>query len=318
MNPSGQNQPVHRQEGQNFLNDLHAATSPLHPTSTLGGVGSSSMQPVVNREYRAQNLGNNLNNTNHTAASILAGHDATPQSNIFTSGSDPQAQMSAIAAAVQSNAASSSAPAFASNLPAAGQPAANTAPTEPAAQYLDELAAQDKKMRSKSKFLSGKMLIIGGAAVVLVIVLIIAAAVNNVHQAPTQSALALGTDLTNLQTLVKYGQSNGIATPNTVKVMTETGLIALSRQNDLAKVFTLTTSSNNSSSKPSFVADLDAAKASSDLDTVFTQTLGDQLNSVYLALQSLDKQTTSANGKAAIAKAMNDIKELYQRLTATS
>jgi len=279
---------------------------------------------MMNREFAAQKLGNGLSGTNRTAASILAGHDTTPQSNIyFVSGSDPTAQMSTITPAssvvptTQSGAMFPSTPAPANNSLATGQPATEIAPTQPAAQYLDAIASHNKKPHGK--FLSGKMLLIGGAAIILVIVLIISAAVNNVRQAPAQSALALGTDLTDLQTLVKYGQNNHVAAPNTTKVMTEAGLVMLSRQNDLAKVFTLAASSNNNNPpKPSFIADLDAAKASGNLDTTFAQTLGDQLNSIYLALQNLDKQAVSANSKAAIAKAMNDIQELYRRLTATS
>ena len=180
-----------------------------------------------------------------------------------------------------------------------------------AAQYLDEIAAHNV---AKPRFLSGKMLVVVvSAVVVLVAVLIVSAAMNNVRQAPQQSALAVGNELNNLETLVNYGRDNNISTPKTAKILAETGVVALSRQNDLADLFTLTSDKSPSSSDPT--AGLDSAKASGSLESAYATALKNQLNTTYVALQNLDKQTSSADGQAAIAKALSDLEELYRRIT---
>lgn len=201
----------------------------------------------------------------------------------------------------------------AANLAAPAAASSAAPPSNPEA-YLDTISA---KPDTKKNFLSNKMFVlIGGAVLALIIVIIVSAAVNNVRQTPTQSALALGTELTNLQTLVSYGQSNSVASAKLVKIDAETNLIVMSRQNDLAKVFTLQAKKDSGKTPgPDFVADLDSAKAQGNLDQAYTDALSKQFDAVYTALNALDKQAASDAERGAIAKTSDDIKELYRRLT---
>jgi len=183
--------------------------------------------------------------------------------------------------------------------------------------YLDTIATNNSK-RGGLRFLSGKMLIIIiAAAVVIIGGIAFAIASSNVQQAPKQAALDLGTELTNLQTIVKYGQTNQVKTASVVKVIAETDLISLSRTYDLGKLFTLVDTNNkNKPPAPAFIATLDSAKAQSNLEPAYDQALQDQLNATYKALQNLDDQAnTTSEQQAALTQAATDLKELYRRLT---
>ncbi|MCL2037700.1 hypothetical protein FWG95_01700 [Candidatus Saccharibacteria bacterium] len=184
-------------------------------------------------------------------------------------------------------------------------PAANSA-----ADYLNQIAPQKS---GGSKFFSGKVIIIGGVLAFASLATIIAVAVtSNISQAPQQAAIAVGTELTNLQTLINYGKNN-IKTSSTVRSIAETNLITLSRRNDLGRIFTLA-DEKNPPGTPGFIAKLDSAKASSNIESVYAETLKAQLDATYTALNDLDQQVTITSQKDALTKAKNDIKELYRRL----
>jgi hypothetical protein len=199
--------------------------------------------------------------------------------------------------------------------PPAPEPIAAQSPTpnpSSASDYLNQIAPQKS---NSNKFFSGKILIIGGIlAFALLATIIAAAVVNNVQQGSRETAVTVGTELTNLQTLVAYGKSNNVGPSKVVKAVAETNLIVLSRQRDLSEVFTLA-DPDNKPPAPAFVADLDSAKANSNLESVYADTLKEQLNATYIALQNLDQQTATTATKDTVEKAMEDIKELYRRLT---
>jgi uncharacterized membrane protein YvbJ len=186
--------------------------------------------------------------------------------------------------------------------------------------YLDAIAPQTA---ASKKFFSGKvLLLLGGVFLVLIIVIIVAAVASNMRQGPIKTALALGDELTNLQTLIKYGQTNKISTPKSVKISAEINLIAQSHQNQLGKFFNLTVAAKEDDqaatvvpAKPGFVKQLDTAKSLGNLETAYIETLESQLDKVDTALANLKSQTDSTAGKNAIAKTVVDIKELQTRLT---
>jgi len=176
--------------------------------------------------------------------------------------------------------------------------------------YLDEIAGPPEKAR----FLSGKMLIVLiGAVIVLVIVIIIGIITNSARQSSGSEVTALNNKLSDLQSIIEYGQKNTLSNFNTVKVVAETNLIAMSRQSELTKVYTFSSGSETDAG-PSVTTDLDSAKALGNLDNIYITVLRDQLLSVCKQLELLYDSAKTDAEKNALAKAYADFKELANRL----
>ncbi len=279
---------------------------------TLGGYDKSTENVIPTSDYRSDQTNPPTNQAPENIYRIDSPADGNGQRNAANQAFPDQSQAPTSGQTSLSNQAfpAQNQTAIADHTPSANQnPVASNMTS--ASDYLNQIAPQKS---GGSKFLSKKVLIIGGIlAFVLLVTIIVVAVTNSTRQAPQQAAVSVGTELTNLQTLVAYGKSNNVGASNVVKVTAETNLITLSRQSDLGEVFTLT-DKENPVGTPAFIADLDSAKANSNLESVYTDTLIGQLNTTYIALQNLDQQVATTDTKNALAQAMNDIKELYQRL----
>ena len=299
-----------------------------NPNSAAGD-NNPSVNPE-NREFQAQQFANNPANFNQNASNLTESNNAN--GNIYSAPTinNPQTQQFPQNPAQQnhanypqfsnnqqnqfSNQTQFNQPQFAQN-PNLANSASQTPNTLSASQYLEEISAQNRP-KKQSFFSSGKIFLFGGLALALVVTLIIAAIMNSARPSSAQFAIDVGTEITNLQTLIEYGKSNNVSSANSVKAMSETSLAIISRQNDLAEHFTLTEEEKNKeeASEPEFVGELDSAKSVGNLETEYLQKLKDQLNSVYIKLNELNNQVKSAEQQAAVTNTINDIKELYTRI----
>lgn len=323
---SGMPDPFARQASDDSAqpNDLFQVDRPNSTAAkTLGGYNKSTENIVPTSDYRNGQTDSPTASTNDDIYRIDSPADgngrldaANPAANqTFTAPPDDlQSSTTIPPVAAQTNQAF---PAQSQSPASAQTPQNNQAFVTPnpssASDYLNQIAPV--KSRGQ-RFFSRKILIIGGTlALALIATIIAVSVVNNSRQSSQQFAVTVGSRLTDLQTLVTYGRSNNVGSSDVVKVTAETNLVALSQQNGLGKLFTLTGSEKDSAPTPDFVADLDSAKANSNLESVYVETLIQQLNSTYIAMQNLNQQNMTTAARDTLTLAMSDIEELYRRLT---
>ncbi|MCL2173963.1 hypothetical protein FWH58_01530 [Candidatus Saccharibacteria bacterium] len=193
----------------------------------------------------------------------------------------------------------------------------NNSPVDPRA-YLDSIAAQPVKTR----FLSGKMLVVAiGAAIVLVLVVVIAIIASSARQGTAGDFQTLAVRLDNLQTILKYGQSNPLRNTVTTKVVAETNVIVASRRSELEKIYTWPEITSVTDCQPSetdclspVIAELDEARARGNLDDAYVAALRDQLLAVCSQLEILYGSAKTDAEKAVLSQAYTDFQELADRL----
>jgi hypothetical protein len=201
------------------------------------------------------------------------------------------------------------------NQPIAPAPPPSIPPPTPGgpASYSDVIAQND----AKKGFFSGKMLVvIIGAVVALIAVIIIGIVANNIRQSSLNEVKVLSTELDDLQAILRYSQANPISNSNTIKVVAETNLIAMSRQKDLAGVYTAISDTSSAPFETSDTASLNDAKALGNLDAVYTATLRAQLVNVCSKLEAMYDSATAAQ-RSALGEAYQDFQELANRLPVT-
>jgi hypothetical protein len=196
------------------------------------------------------------------------------------------------------------------------QPATPTAAPADPQNYLDAIADKPEKAR----FLSKKMLfLIAGALFALIIVIVISVIVNNAKQAATSEITTLNTKLGDLQTVLRYSQSNPHSDSKIVQVTTETSVVAASHQNELAKVYDSISNANTSSAPNKSITDeLDDAKSRGSLDSAYTTTLREQLLAVCSQLEILYNSAKTDQQKTVLQAAYDDFQELASRLPSSS
>ena len=187
--------------------------------------------------------------------------------------------------------------------------------------YLNEISPQ----QSGSKLFSKKFLIIIGVLVFALIIVAIIAVMSGGNRVKDASGEALGQRMLNLQELVKYADSNGVTDAQTMRTNAETNLILLSSISSLTKVYG--ESDKAGFSKPSTeiaaqytntetVAELDSAKANSNLNTAYSTALKEQLTDTSSMVQKLYDNSKSDDVRTALAATYSDLQELISRLPA--
>ena len=209
-----------------------------------------------------------------------------------------------------------SAPIAPESQPTAQPTAPTVSPNNPEA-YLNAISDQPE---TKTRFFSGKIIaLLAGAVGMLIVVLIVGAVVNNMKQGSLAEVTTLDTRLNNLRVILGYSQSNALSDSNTVKVVAETNLIAISRQSELSKIYSITDPNNNSNPRDEEVtADLDNAKARGNLDSTYTTTLREQLLSVCSQIEVVYELAKTDEQRETLTKAYNDFQELANRLPSTA
>ncbi|MCL2281017.1 hypothetical protein FWC31_04040 [Candidatus Saccharibacteria bacterium] len=177
--------------------------------------------------------------------------------------------------------------------------------------YLDAIS---NSQPIKNRFLSGKILAVLIGALIILTLIIIGVISNNMRQTAQDKVVSLNSKLSDLQSVVRYGQSNLPNNSEIIKVVAETNLIILSRQNELAEIYTLSDDTTPAANGESITADLDDAKARGNLDSVYVTVLRDQLLSVCNQLEILYDSAKTNTQKITLAKAYADFQELANRL----
>jgi hypothetical protein len=197
-------------------------------------------------------------------------------------------------------------------------PASPTEPSPSAPSYLDVIAEPDK---SKSPKLFGilpkKVLFIAaGVLVALIAILTIASVVNNAQKAANAQVTALSTKINELRVIIGYIKYNPISSSTTATVAAEADIIVISHFRELTNVYpTIDPESYLDEAQVPAITELNDAKARGDLDSVYTETLRNQLLSICNQLEILQESASEAQ-KEVLSKAYSDFQELTTRLPA--
>jgi hypothetical protein len=219
--------------------------------------------------------------------------------------------------------ASDQMPTFPNQNPPAAFPGQTTDTASPAAPafggqaYLDSIATPVKQ---PNPLLSAKMLVIFGSLVAAIVIFIVIAAVSGGQKGP--SAGTLGAQLSNLQTLLDYGDKNGVGRTETRMAVAEAQLVLNSRVYDLKQVYGSGFSKPDKTAKaanPSttIIADLDQAKSVSNLETAYPEELRDYIARIEKTVRAMRAETTSKKTRDTLDKTAADLQIIADRLPAT-
>ncbi len=192
-------------------------------------------------------------------------------------------------------------------------------PTSTGSDYLNQIATKPKK---SVKLFSGKMLIL----VAILGVALIIFAVTQIFggdKGPGKDVEVLSARMTNLQSLVEYGQKNKalITSADTTKTVAELSPTLTSRQNDL----TTALSSYKGYAKPDknvvanesdaqLTTTLDTAKTTGQFNSEYTDAIRAEITSTKQALNDVFSQVKSTASRDALQKTYENLTMLEERL----
>lgn len=185
--------------------------------------------------------------------------------------------------------------------------------------YLEQISQHDQK----TKFFSGKILLLFGICILALFSVAILGIINGGSKVKNASGEALGQQMLNLQTLVDYGGKNGLKDSKTNKVVSEANLVLLSRINRLSELYGSDKKTGFSNPSETIAAqysiddetaELDTAKSVSNLDSVYKTTLSEQLADTTSLLQELYNKSSSEDLKTELSQTYIDLTALESRL----
>lgn len=197
----------------------------------------------------------------------------------------------------------------------------DAAPAPMKEDYLNKISATP----TKPKLFSGKLLILAAAIVVMFVAVVAAAIASGGNKVQNASGEVLGQRIINLRDLTAYGRNNGVSGSEVNRVMDELDLVLASRTNDLTgyylgrdgKTNTFTTPTQEVAAAYSLdtvKADLDKAKANSNLNNTYLEALRTQLADTETLIEKLYDTSQSQELKAALNQTYVDLTALSDRL----
>ena len=194
------------------------------------------------------------------------------------------------------------------------QPLPPTQPTD----YLDQISS--KPPRPSLFQLDKRFLFIGGLVLIIIIVAITAVVANSGRGVP--NAELLGARLSSLSTLIKYGEGSNITDSNVKQLVAEISLVQASGKKQLAIVF----GGDSGFSKPSdqvkaqesvttLTKELDEAKKTGSINTLFKEALLGKVKSIIALLQNSLDDISSASSQNIVKVVISNFQTILDRFT---